>query len=120
MDSDGTHSHSLTPTLDRDVAAPHWTGDSRQLIFQYDDHGSIKLAAIDLGGKMRVLADDLGGDDVTRPYSGGSFSIAAAAKGASPRFAYTRAAALAPAALATGTSARDIVTLTALSRHSAA
>ncbi len=115
MDSDGTHSHSITPALDRDAAAPHWTGDSRQLIFQYDDRGSTKIAAIDLGGKVRVLADDLGGNDVSRPYSGGSFSIAAAAKGASPRFAYTRAAALVPAALATGTSKSDIVTLTALS-----
>lgn len=89
MDSDGTHSHSITPTLDRDAAAPHWTADSRQLIFQYDDRGSTRIAAIDLGGKIRVLADDLGGNDVSRPYSGGSFSIAAAAKGASPRFAYT-------------------------------
>ena len=115
MDSDGTHSHSITPTLDRDAAAPRWTGDSRQLIFQYDDHGSIKIAAIDLGGKIRILADDLGGNDVSRPYSGGSFSIAAAAKGANPRFTYTRAAALAPAALATGTAMSDIVTLTALS-----
>jgi len=111
MDIDGTHSHSLTPTLDRDAESPHWTGDSRQLIFQYADHGSIKIAAIDLGGKLRVLADDLGGGDVTRPYSGGSFSSAAAAKGADTRFAYTRAASLAPAALATGTSPRDIVTI---------
>jgi dipeptidyl aminopeptidase/acylaminoacyl peptidase len=110
MDSDGTHSHSLTPTLDRDAATPHWTGDSRQLIFQYDDHGSTKIAAIDLAGKMHVLADDLGGNDVSRPYSGGSFSSAA-----SGRFAYTKAASLAPAALATGTSSRDIATLTALS-----
>jgi dipeptidyl aminopeptidase/acylaminoacyl peptidase len=115
MDSDGTHSHSITPALDRDAAAPRWTADSRQLIFQYDDRGSSKIAAIDLGGKIRVLADDLGGNDVSRPYSGGSFSIAAAANGANPRFAYTRAAALAPAALATGTSMSDIVTLTALS-----
>lgn len=113
MDIDGTHSRSLTPTLDRDVADPHWTGDGRQLIFQYDDHGSIKIAAIDLGGKLRVLADDLGGADVTRPYSGGSFS--SAANGANIRFAYTRSAPLAPAALATGTSPRDIVTLLAQS-----
>jgi dipeptidyl aminopeptidase/acylaminoacyl peptidase len=111
MDVDGTHSHSLTASLDRDAASPHWTGDSRQLIFQYEDHGSIKIAAIDLGGKLRVLAGDLGGGDVTRPYSGGSFSSAAAAKGADTRFAYTRASSLAPAALATGTSSRDIVTI---------
>ena len=77
MDSDGTHSHSLTPALDRDAANPQWTGDGRQLMFQYDDHGSIKIAAIDLAGKMRVLAGDVGGSDVTRPYSGGSFSVAA-------------------------------------------
>jgi dipeptidyl aminopeptidase/acylaminoacyl peptidase len=108
MDRDGSHSHSLTPTLDRDAASPIWTGDSRQLIFQYEDHGSIRIAAIDLGGKMRVLADDVGGADITRPYSGGSFSSAA-----NGRFAYTRSAALAPAALATGTSSRDIVTIAA-------
>ena len=114
MDNDGSHTRSLTPHLDRDAAAPRWTGDSRQLIFQYDDHGSGKLAAIDLGGKMRVLAGDLGGADITRPYTGGSFSSAANG-GANPRFAYTRAAPLDPAALATGTSPKDTVTLTALS-----
>ena len=114
MDSDGSHSRSLTASLDRDAEAPRWTGDSRQLIFEYDDHGSGKLAAIDLSGKIRVLAGDLGGADITRPYSGGSFSIAANG-GANPRFAYTRATPLEPAALATGTAPRDIVTLTALS-----
>jgi dipeptidyl aminopeptidase/acylaminoacyl peptidase len=112
MDIDGSHSRSLTPALDRDAADPHWTGDSRQLMFQYDDHGSSKIASIDLAGKMRILAADVGGNDITRPYSGGSFSVAA---GPSPRFAYTKAAPLAPAALATGTSPRDIATLTALS-----
>jgi dipeptidyl aminopeptidase/acylaminoacyl peptidase len=110
MDSDGSHSHSLTATLDRDAASPYWTGNGRELIFQYEDRGSNKIAATDLDGKMRVLADDLGGNDITRPYSAGSFSSAA-----NGRFAYTRAAALAPAALATGTSSRDIVTLAALS-----
>jgi dipeptidyl aminopeptidase/acylaminoacyl peptidase len=110
MDSDGSHSHSLTASLDRDAAAPRWTGDSRQLIFEYEDHGSGKIAAIDLSGKTRILADDLGGADITRPYSGGSFSSAA-----NGRFAYTKAAPLAPPALATGTTARDIVTLTSLS-----
>jgi dipeptidyl aminopeptidase/acylaminoacyl peptidase len=110
MDSDGTHSRSLTASLDRDAAAPRWTGDGKQLVFQYDDHGSIKLAAIDLGGRMRILAGDLGGADITRPYTGGSFSLAAGG-----RFAYTKATPEAPAALATGTSARDISTLTELS-----
>ena len=115
MDSDGSRPHSITAHLDRDAAEPVWNGDSKQLIFQYGDHGSTKIAAVDLGGKIRILADDVGGNDITRPYSGGSFSVAAAAKGANPRFAYTRADPLAPAALATGTSNRDIATIASLS-----
>jgi dipeptidyl aminopeptidase/acylaminoacyl peptidase len=112
MDSDGAHSRSLTAALDRDASAPIWTGDSKQLVFQYDDHGSTKIAAIDLQGKMRELANDVGGSDVSRPYAGGSFSISAGG-----RFAYTRASASAPPSLATGTSLRDIATLTALAEN---
>jgi dipeptidyl aminopeptidase/acylaminoacyl peptidase len=110
MDSDGTHSHSLTAALDRDAASPKWLADNKQLVFQYDDHGSTKIAAIDLLGKMRILADGVGGGDVTRPYSGGSFSISP-----NGRFAFTKASATAPAALATGTTTRDITTLASLS-----
>jgi dipeptidyl aminopeptidase/acylaminoacyl peptidase len=110
MDVDGGHTRSLTASLDRDAAAPRWGKDGKQLVFQYDDHGSGKLASVDLQGKVRVLAGDLGGGDITRPYTGGSFSVAA-----NGRFAYTQAASNAPAALATGTSTRDIATLTALS-----
>ena len=110
MDSDGSHAHSLTASLDRDAASPKWLSDSKTLVFQYDDHGSTKIAAIDMQGKMRALAEGVGGADVSRPYSGGSFSISP-----NGRFAFTKASATAPAALATGTSPRDITTLSALS-----
>src|SRR3984885_14092122 len=110
MDSDGGHAHSLTASLDRDAASPRWLSDAKTLVFQYEDHGSTKIAAIDLQGKMRALADGVGGADVTRPYSGGSFSISP-----NGRFAFTKSSATAPAALATGTSLRDITTLPALS-----
>jgi dipeptidyl aminopeptidase/acylaminoacyl peptidase len=106
MDSDGSHARSLTVALDRDAASPKWLADNKTLVFQYDDHGASKIAAIDLQGKMRALADGLGGNDVSRPYSGGSFSIAP-----NGRFAFTQASATAPAALATGTSPRDIRTI---------
>jgi dipeptidyl aminopeptidase/acylaminoacyl peptidase len=112
MDSDGRHSHSLTAPLDRDAASPKWTANGSALVFQYDDFGTTRIAQVNLDGKVLVLAGDLGGTDITRPYAGGSFSLAA-----NGRFAYTRAAPQAPAALATGTSARDIVTLTALSEN---
>jgi dipeptidyl aminopeptidase/acylaminoacyl peptidase len=110
MDSDGSHARSLTATLDRDAANPKWLADSKTIAFQYDDQGSTKIAAIDLQGKMRALAQGVGGNDVSRPYSGGSFSISP-----NGRFAFTKASATAPAALATGTSPRDITTLSAFS-----
>jgi acylaminoacyl-peptidase len=106
MDSDGGHSHSLTASLDRDAFAPKWSGDGKQLIFQYETQGSTKIAAIDLEGKLRILADGVGGADVTRPYSGGSFSVAR-----NGRFAFTKASPATPATLATGTSTRDTTTL---------
>jgi dipeptidyl aminopeptidase/acylaminoacyl peptidase len=110
MDSDGSHAHSITASLDRDAASPKWLADNKTLVFQYDDHGSTKIAAVDLQGKVRTLAEGVGGADVTRPYSGGSFSISP-----NGRFAFTKASATAPAALATGTSLRDITTLGAAS-----
>ncbi|HEX3912046.1 MAG TPA: S9 family peptidase [Steroidobacteraceae bacterium] len=110
MDSDGSHGRSLTATLDRDAASPAWLADGKTLVFQYDDRGSTKIAAIDMQGKLHELADGVGGNDVSRPYSGGAFSIAP-----NGRFAFTKANASAPAALATGTSMHDIRTLGALS-----
>ena len=106
MDADGSHPRSLTASLDRDAASPRWSRDGRRLLFQYEDHGSGKLASVDLQGRMQVLAADLGGADVTRPYTGGSFSVASTG-----RFVYMRADPEAPAALASGTSTNDIVTL---------
>jgi dipeptidyl aminopeptidase/acylaminoacyl peptidase len=111
MDSDGTHSHSLTASLDRDAAEPQWLGNG-QIAFQYDDHGSIKIGVTNLQGKMSILAEGVGGSDVTRPYAGGSFSISP-----NGRFAFTKASATAPPMLATGTSMRDIKTLGDLSAN---
>jgi dipeptidyl aminopeptidase/acylaminoacyl peptidase len=110
IDADGQHARSLTATLDRDAASPRWSKDGRQVFFQYEDHGAGKLASVDLQGRMKILAADVGGGDVTRPYTGGSFSVAG-----NGRFVYTQASSSAPAALATGTSNRDLVTLESLS-----
>ena len=112
MDADGSHSRSLSAGLDRDVGEPQWSGDGKRIFFEYGDRGAIKLASIDLRGNVRTLASDLGGADVTRPYTGGSFTAAR-----NGRFAYMQASAGAPPALATGTDARDISTLTALSAN---
>ncbi len=105
---------SLTPSLDRDVENPQFSADSRSIWFQYDDRGHTRIARMGLDGRLQTFADDLGGTDVTRPYSGGSFSVAR-----DGRFAYTRRSTQAPAELATGTAgngpaAARIVQLTSL------
>jgi acylaminoacyl-peptidase len=87
-------------------------GDSKQIAFQYDDHGSTKIAVVNLQGKMSILAEGVGGSDVTRPYAGGSFSISP-----NGRFAFTKASPTAPPVLATGTSTRDIKSLGDLSAN---
>jgi acylaminoacyl-peptidase len=107
MDSDGGHAHSLTASLDRDAAAPRWSGDGREIFFEYPDQGDTKIGVVDLNGKMRTVAENLGGSDIARPYAGGSFAVAR-----NGRFVYTRSSPDAPPALATGTSKGDIVTLT--------
>ena len=76
MDSDGKNSREVTADLDRDVAEPRWSADSRSVYFSYDERGVRKLGVTSLGGKVRTLADGLGGTDLGRPYTSGSFSVA--------------------------------------------
>jgi acylaminoacyl-peptidase len=66
----------LAAGLDRDAENPVWSRDSRTVYFQYDDHGTTRVAAVDLSGRLTQLADDLGGEAWSRPYAGGSFSVA--------------------------------------------
>jgi dipeptidyl aminopeptidase/acylaminoacyl peptidase len=99
MKRDGSDIRMLTPNLDRDVELPRWSADGKGVFFQYDDHGVTKLARVALaGGDPAVLADNLGGLDVTRPYTGAAYSVAR--NGA---FAYTEASATRPPDLAAGT-----------------
>ena len=103
---------SLSANLDRDVENAQFAADSRSVWFQYDDRGHTRIVRQGLDGRLQELADDLGGTDVTRPYSGGSFSVAR-----NGRFAYTRRSARAPAELATGVAGGSIVQLTELNAN---
>ena len=76
MDIDGTNSRVVTGGLDLDVAEPRWSADSRNVYFSYDERGVRKLGATSLDGKVRMLADGLGGTDLGRPYTSGGFSVA--------------------------------------------
>jgi len=66
----------LAATLDRDVEQPTWSDDGRTIYIRYDDQGKTRIATVGLDGRLTNLADDLGGEGWSRPYGGGSFSVA--------------------------------------------
>jgi dipeptidyl aminopeptidase/acylaminoacyl peptidase len=76
MRRDNGESRELAASLDRDVQHPVWSRDSRRIYFQYDDQGTTRVAESDLSGRVTSIIDDLGGEAWSRPYGGGSFSVA--------------------------------------------
>jgi acylaminoacyl-peptidase len=84
MNRDGSGKSVVAEDFDRDVADIRWGGDSQGLFFQYDDQGNTKIAYVSLDGEIQVLAGDVGGLELGRPYPGGIFSVAPGG-----RFAYT-------------------------------
>ena len=77
-------SSPLTADADIDVEEPVWDGNGA-LYFHYDDRGITRIGHISIkGGKVDIVADDFGGTQIGRPYSGGAMS------GAAGRIAYTR------------------------------
>ena len=77
MNRDGSAARVVTTGLDRDVSGHVFRADGRGLLIQYDDQGNTKVAHVTLDGELRILAGDVGGGSLDRPYSGGSFSPAA-------------------------------------------
>jgi acylaminoacyl-peptidase len=97
MNRDGSGSREITGSLDRDVETPVWSKDGNGIYFKFDERGNTRLALTTLEGKIETLAADLGGVSASRPYSGGSFTVAA-----NGRFAYTHTRPDHPADVATG------------------
>ena len=59
MDADG--SHRTVVDRQRSIATPparNGAATVSRFYFEFGDHGSIKLAAIDMSGKMRTLATE--------------------------------------------------------------
>lgn len=75
MDIDGDNSRAITTELDRSVQNPRWAGNST-IYFQHDDRGVAKLAAATLSGKISVVAENMGGTTLGRPYTSGSYTVA--------------------------------------------
>ncbi len=100
---------AVTGGFDRSVSAVQWAGSSRRLYIQYDDHGKRYLAGLALNGSMDVVADDIGGVGLGRPYTSGGFT--AANNGA---YAYSAGTAARPADVAAGRRGRQPSRLTNL------
>ena len=89
------------------MADPVWASDSRRIYFQYEDGGVEHVAHVDRQGRSAVVAEDLGGTALSRPYTGGQFHVAGGT------VAYTQTSPTRPAELATIRGNR-ITTLTTL------
>ncbi|HSF16477.1 MAG TPA: S9 family peptidase [Vicinamibacteria bacterium] len=95
MGRDGSNPTELTGSLDRNASSPKWNGNGDGLYFDYDDAGETKVAFVPLDGPVQTLSKRVGGISLSRPYSGGSFSVSK-----SGRFAFTYSDASRPADLA--------------------
>jgi len=76
MNIDGSGKKEIPLDLDRSVGDLTWSADGKGFYFQYDDQGSSLVGHATLAGAHKVVARDVGGTSVARPYSGGSYSVA--------------------------------------------
>lgn len=75
MDADGGNKQIVSKDLDRSIAAVQWDTNSEGLYFTYDDKGNTKIGYSSLKGNINVLANNVGGTSIGRPYGGGSYSV---------------------------------------------
>ncbi len=97
MNTDGSGRGTVTQDFDRDVQEPYWDSESSGLFFRYDSEGNTKIAYVSLDGSVETLAEDVGGQSLGRPYSGGTYSVTPEG-----RFAYTHSRPDHPADIAVG------------------
>ncbi|MFT2092437.1 S9 family peptidase [Paraglaciecola sp. 2405UD69-4] len=67
--------NNLTATFDRSVGQSEWASDSDSLFVSYVDHGKKRISEISLSGKKKNVKVELGGQQLGRPYTSGSFAI---------------------------------------------
>lgn len=80
MNLDGSNKREINTNLDRAKSNLSWSPDGKGLYFQYDDKGNTKIGYTTLTGKTTLIANNLGGTSIGRPYGGGSYSISNTAK----------------------------------------
>ena len=95
MNIDGSGKKEIKTTLDRGKSNLRWSKDGKGLYFQYDNHGNTKIGYTILSGKTTIIANNVGGTAIGRPYGGGSYSLSNTGK-----IAYTHTTSYHPSELA--------------------
>jgi len=75
MNPDGSNNRQITRGFDHSAANLEWRADGQGLYFFFDEEGDSKVGHITLDGAVSVMAENLGGTSLGRPYSSGSFSV---------------------------------------------
>jgi dipeptidyl aminopeptidase/acylaminoacyl peptidase len=75
MNRDGTSRQVLAEKFDREMQQPAWKKDGNGLYVQYVDQGITKIGLVNLSGGVKTVAENVGGTEISRPYSSGSFSM---------------------------------------------
>jgi dipeptidyl aminopeptidase/acylaminoacyl peptidase len=80
MNLDGSNKKIIKTNLDRGKSNLKWSVDGKGIFFQYDDKGNTKIGYSSLSGKTSLIANNVGGTSIGRPYGGGSYSISTTGK----------------------------------------
>jgi len=80
MNIDGSGKKEIKTRLDRGKSNLKWSSDAKGLYFQYDNYGNTKIGYTTLSGKTSIIANNVGGTAIGRPYGGGSYSLSSTGK----------------------------------------
>lgn len=107
MNIDGSGSKLISRSFEFDPGNVQWKEGGNGFYLQFIENGATKIASMHLNGKYTVLASNLGGMSLGRPYSSGTFSASG------DRYAFTWGAGEHPADLGSGegTSTRRLTNL---------
>lgn len=97
MNRDGSNLKMISQKVANDISSITWAENNESLFFRFTEEGVAKVGNIKLNGDYTVIARDLSGTTIGRPYSGGSYSVSE--KG---RFAFTSGSPSQPAELSVG------------------
>lgn len=77
MNRDGSQKRQLAKDFDHTLQTLSWDPEGSAILVSYPDHGDIKVARVPLSGETPTpILAGIGGGDIGRPYSQGSFSVA--------------------------------------------